>query len=250
MIKHILKISLIVLFATFISCKKEDNLGQSVESLKLLKVTDWNPTTGAENIILQMSYDKDGHITQVINGGLTYTATNDNTGSLTKLQGTTTGGATITFALSYNSNRQLSKIVYTNSASNASDYTTTLTYNANDKATNVNTEYVNTSIPTSNNNFTWSGNNFTSSTSSPNTYNLSAIVYDDKLNPYTLIGEIYTIFMGVGSPTKNNMVENNLLNGTNSSLQKRVYEYNAYGYATSMKFLSGGNDNRKFYYNK
>jgi hypothetical protein len=69
------------------------------------------------------------------------------------------------------------------------------------------------------------------------------------LNPFSLADGVSIIFYG-NPPSKNNATETKTLNGTIINVQKRSYEYNAAGYATSMKLLDSSNEGMKFYFNK
>lgn len=227
-----------------ISCKKSEIQEPEAPKLpQLTKITSWNPTTNVESNNAELNYDSKGILTNVIYGGATYTTTYNAANRLASLTGTFKQGVTVTYTLEYNAGNQLTKVIYTDGGTNAN--TKMISYNSAGKISRISINYVNTAITPYTADYTWNGDNL--ATSSSGTFSSTYVTYDDKLNPYSLSDGISVIFYGI-PPSKNNATEIRTLNGANINVQKRSFEYNATGYATSMKLLDGSNEGQKYYY--
>ncbi|TCC87017.1 hypothetical protein EZ428_22705 [Pedobacter frigiditerrae] len=224
------------------SCKKSETPEPTVTP-QLAKVVFWNPSTGTESLSAEFIYDTKGTMTSLIYGGTTYTVAFDSSNKLASLTGTLKQGLIVTYTIEYSSAGQLVKVVYADGGTNAN--TKTITYNAAGKISKIGIVYTNTAITPYNAEYTWNGDNL--ATASSGTYITTYTTYDDKLNPYSLADGISVVFYG-NPASKNNVTEIKTLNGTLTNAQKRTYEYNSAGYATSMKLLDGSNEGQKYYY--
>lgn len=235
---------LVVLSASLTSCKKSETEPEVIPTPQLAKITFWNPTTNVETNSAEMIYDSKGTITSVVYSGTTFTTTYNLANKLATLTGLYKQGLTVTYTLEYNSSNQLVKVLYADGGTNSN--TKTITYNAAGKITKIGIIYTNTSITPYNADYTWNGDNL--ATAASGTYTSTYTTYDDKFNPYSLADGISIVFYGVPA-SKNNATETRSVNAGIINTQKRSYEYNAAGYATSMKLTDGSNEGSKFYYN-
>ena len=244
-------VALLTLLIT--SCKKDETNEEGKNDIQLLKISSWNPSTGAENIGTEFTYETNGRIKTVTSARVNLTATYNSAGKVTSLNGLNSTGGAVSYTLEYNAGGQISKVTYV--YMNPSNYgnVKTYTYNTTGKLIQVSTVSSESGAGSTPSvmNYTWNGDNLaTSSYPSGNGTNTTTYVsYDDKLNPYSLGDGIASIISG--SPaSKNNVTEISSTLTGQTYTQKRSYEYNASGYATSMKLLDGSNEGSKFYYNK
>lgn len=242
--KNFKPLIVVLLFVFALSACKKSEKQPEEKTPQLTKINSWNPATGAEAAGLEITYDAKGNSTSIIFGGATYAATFNAANQLATLVGSfKQGTVTVTYTFEYNASNQLVKVIYADGGTNA--YTKTITYNTAGKISKMSTVYVNTSIAPYIVDYTWNGDNV--ATASTGTYTTTYVSYDDKSNPYSLANGIAVAFYGL-PPSKNNPTEIKTLNGTIVNTQKRVYEYNSAGYATSMKLTDGSNEGQKYYY--
>ncbi|MFA6277488.1 MAG: hypothetical protein WC622_12100 [Pedobacter sp.] len=234
---------LIAVTTGLISCKKSET-AEPTPTPQLVKVSNWNPSTGVESTSMEFIYDAKGTINSLIYGGTTFTTTYNSANKLASLTGIYKQNLTVTYTLEYNSLGQLIKV--TNSDGTNSN-TKTITYNSTGKISKIGITYSNTAVTPYNADYTWNGDNL--ATASSGTYTSTYTAYDDKLNPFSLAEGVSIIFYG-NPASKNNATEIKTLNGAITNVQKRSYEYNTAGYATSMKLLDTSNEGMKFYFNK
>ncbi|MDQ7948448.1 MAG: hypothetical protein REI78_14285 [Pedobacter sp.] len=228
----------------FIACKKSSNEPDVPKTPQLTKINSWNPGSGAEASGLEISYDAKGNSTGILFGGATYSATFNAANQMSVLTGLfKQGTVSVTYTFEYNAANQLVKVIYADGGTNAN--TKTISYNAAGKISKITTVYVNIAIATNTVDYTWNGDNL--ATASTGTYTTTYVSFDDKLNPYSLANGIAVVFYGL-PPSKNNVTEIKTVNGGITNVQKRVYEYNTAGYATSMKLTDGSNEGQKYYY--
>ncbi len=226
------------------SCKKDK--AEPEKTPTLAKITSWNPTTGAEATSLEMVYNAAGVATNAILGGTNYALTYNSANKLSLLTATyKQGSVTVTHTLEYNTANQLVKIIFNDNGTN--NNTKTLTYNAAGKIIKSSTVYASTGTATYVVDYTWNGDNLATATTG--TYTSTYVTYDDKLNPFSLADGIAVVLYG-NPPSKNNFTELKTANAGYISTQKRSYEYNSAGWATSLKLVDGSNEGSKFYYNK
>jgi hypothetical protein len=245
-ISRVLLLLITALSVGLTACKKNETV-DPVKTPQLAKVTYWNPSTGAESSSVELNYDANGTVTGVVMGGTTYTATYNAANKLSLLSGVLKGQLTVSYALEYNTAGQLIKVVNSNGAGTSSDNsnTKTLTYNAAGKVTKMSIIYVNTAILPQVIDYTWNGDNIATATTT--NYVATYTVYDDKLSPFSLADGISVMFYG-NPPSKNNFTEVKTVSNGLINIQKRGYEYNAAGYATSMKLLDVSGEGQKYYY--
>ncbi len=236
---------LFIIIAGFCSCKKEETVAPIVTS-QLTKVAYWNSSTGAEINNIELAYDSKGAVTTITRDNTAFTTTYNSSGKLSLISGTVKGGIVQTYTMEYNTSGQLVRIIYSDGGT-TNGYTKTLTYNTTGKVSKITTVYMNTAIASSNIDYTWNGDNI--ATATVGTYITTYVAFDDKINPYSLADVFSNIYYS-GPASKNNVTEIKTLNGSLFNTQKRSYEYNAAGYATSMKLLDGSNEGQKYYYNK
>ncbi|WP_316787185.1 hypothetical protein [Pedobacter frigiditerrae] len=235
------------------SCKKSDSEPSNANDTKLIKVSTWNPSTGAEVIIYELVYDAKGIVSSVRGGNNDlYTPEYNSDGKLSKVTKSNPNGRQTIYTLTYNAAGQ---VIKNNQASTSSGAVTGNTeivydYNANGKISKETMTYATGSTVQE---YTWNGENLSetkSTYSSTSIYTSKYVSYDDKLSPYLLGGQIVSFVLGGVAQSKNNVTEIQTTSGTTNNSQKRTYEYNAAGYATSMKLMDGSNEGQKFYYNK
>lgn len=226
------------------SCKKDNTEEPEIaKAPKLARIAFWNPATNVESNNVELVYDANGTATSIIYSGTTFTATYNGANKLSTLSGTFKQGLVVTYTLEYNAIGQLVKVVYTDGGTNAN--TKTISYNTAGKIIKIGIVYANTAITPYNADYTWNGDNLASASSG--TYTSTYTTYDDKFNPFSLAEGISIVFYGVPA-SKNNCTEIKTVNAGNINTQKRVYEYNTAGYATSMKLTDGSNEGQKYYY--
>ncbi|MFD0939468.1 hypothetical protein [Pedobacter boryungensis] len=234
---------LFIIATSLISCKKSETV-EPKQTQQLVKVSNWNPSTGVESTSMEFIYDAKGTLTSLVYGGTTFTTSYNSANKLASLTGTYKQNVTVTYTLEYNSTGQLIKV--TNSDGTNSN-TKIITYNSSGKISKIGITYSNTAVTPYNADYTWIGDNL--ATASSGTYTSTYTAYDDKLNPFSLAEGVAIIFYG-NPASKNNATEIKTLNGAIINVQKRSYEYNTVGYATSMKLLDGSNEGMRFYFNK
>lgn len=246
-IKNILLL-LAILFT--ISCTKEEDTTPSGNSVtKLSKITSWNPTSGIETNNLELTYNTVGVVTSAIGtNGDSFTFEFDAAGKLSKVIKSNPNGRNSTSVYEYNTAGRISKINVALSANNTNVYT--YEYNAAGKMSKRILTYPSGS---STSEYTWVGDNISEvkSTTMPGssvaTFRYTS--YDDKNNPYSLGGDFVAFGYLDNPPSKNNVLEMSTTPSSGAvTTQKRIYEYNTSGYATSMKLMDGSNEGQKYYY--
>lgn len=231
------------------SCKKDKSSSET--TTQLIKTTFWNPSTGVESTYLEFAYDNAGVITAAKGANAdTYSVEYDAQGKLSKVNKTNPNGRATIYQLEYNASGRVVKVVQINTSGGATTGSASASYDYNSAGKIV--KVINTYPGSSSTiEYFWLGDNIAEAktTNSSGTYlAVAKYVYDDKLNPYSLGGNVMA-FIFYGTPaSKNNIVEISTAIGTTLTSQKRSYEYNALGYATSMKLLDGSNEGQKYYY--
>ncbi len=240
---------LVATFAmTFQACKKDDKTIES-NDLKLVKIASWNPSTNKESVHTEFTYGSDGMVKTVAYNGNLLAATYASD-KIVALSGKNTTNGEYSFKIEYNALGKVTKVTHVNMAPKDFGYVSTFTYNSAGKMTQRSTLYsdpANGTVPAIET-FNWNGDNVTS-VGRGGAYVTEYIAYDDKINPYAVDGGVGVLLNG-NPASKNNVTEIKSTSSTYSVVQKRVYEYNAAGYATSMKLMDGSNEGTKFYYNK
>ena len=238
-----------VLAIAIASCKKEDKTSASAD-LKLIKIASWNPSTGVESVYNELIYDNDGKLKSVIYNRNTM-AVSYNGEKVISLIGKNNTNGEYSFKIEYNAAGKVSKVTHVNMSTIDYGNVRTYTYNAGGKISQTGELYTASASGTTLyvRNYTWDGDNLASSSSALAPTERTEYVYDNKINPYYVDAGIGLLLNG-GLASKNNAIEIKNITPTVTGSQKRTYEYNASGYATSMKLMDGSNEGTKFYYNK
>jgi hypothetical protein len=133
---------LIAATTSLTSCKKSET-AEPVSTPQLVKVSNWNPSTGVESTSMEFIYDAKGTITSLIYGGTTFTTTYNSANKLASLTGTYKQSLIVTYTLEYNAIGQLVKVVYADGGTNSN--TKTITYTAG-KISKIGIAYSNSAI--------------------------------------------------------------------------------------------------------
>ncbi|MDQ7948447.1 MAG: hypothetical protein REI78_14290 [Pedobacter sp.] len=249
--KQIFKlIAFVTAVATLLgACKKNPAEPEPAATVRLTKVSSWNPSTGAETTVNEYSYNADGTLKNVTSARVNLNVTYAN-GKVASAKGVNSTGGEVSYAITYNASGQITKVV--NVYMNPTDFGSTKNYeyNAAGKVSKITTNFANGGMPgvTLINEYFWNGDNIEGTKATSGTSSTQASYkYDDKLNPYHL-GEGMAAILSGAPQSKNNATEITTVNSSGTVVQKRSYEYNAAGYATSMKLLDGSNEGQKYYY--
>ena len=249
--KNQIKNMLLLIAVMFtIGCAKEDTSTPNGNSVtKLSKITSWNPTSGIEINNLELTYNATGVITSAIGtNGDSFAFEFDAAGKLSKVIKSNPNGRNSTSVYEYNSAGRISKINVVHSGNNTNVYT--YEYNAAGKMSKKTVTYLAGSATSE---YTWVGDNISEVklTTMPGSFvfTIRYTSYDDKNNPYSLGGDFVAFGYLDNPPSKNNVLEMSITPSSGAvTTEKRIYEYNTLGYATSMKLMGSSNEGQKYYY--